>query len=416
MSNEKIKIKLNFNPHPKQKELLDIINTDGIKYVTCCAARRFGKSILARYLCLKWAMSEPNTTVLYVGPTYKLCNEFYRKFLKMVEKLPNFEGSLTQDKIIMFKNGSEIKFFSATAHDSIRGFEAQYAILDEFAYYPNLEESWDGSIRPVVKDKGKKVLFISTPCGKRGKFWDMFCLGMGSNPRYGALQASAEDSPYTDKEELADMKLTMSDKSFRQEILAQFLDLGQGGVFKNVLNCLGKGELSPKNYGGLDIGFSDSTVLTIINEQGEMVTQIEWEKVNYTELIPLINNEIKKHNVEYCYVETNGVGAPIMSFLTSQNSSVYKPWTTTNDTKNNLVEDLMIAFEQNKIVILDDQILINQLDCFEVQFTRTGKQTFNGVGAKDDRVMSLGIAWQCYKKYTGTSPKIHFRSIKNKKY
>ena len=153
----------------------------------------------------------------------------------MVEKLPCFESSLAQDKIIIFKNGSEIKFFSAIAHESIRGFEAHYAILDEFAFYRNLTEAWESSIRSVVRDKGKKILFISTPMGKRGAFWDMFSLGMSNNKRYASLQASALDSPYTFKEEVEDMKITMSDRAYRQEVLAQFLDLGTGGVFKNVL-------------------------------------------------------------------------------------------------------------------------------------------------------------------------------------
>lgn len=414
--NDKINIKLKFKPHKKQQELLDIINTEGVKYITCCAARRFGKSILASYLCFKWALETPNTTVLYIGPTYKLCNEFYRKFLKKVDKLPVFENTLSQDKIINFTNGSCIKFFSATAYDSIRGFEAQYAILDEFAYYPNLEESWDNAIRPVVKDKGIKVLFISTPAGKRGKFWDMYKLGLSDNPRYGCIQATALDSPYTDKEELEDMRLTMSERAFKQEILAQFLDLGQGGLFKNILNSLDDNvPLGNKSYAGLDIGYSDSTVLTILNEEGKMVDQIAWEGVEYTELIPLITKELKKHKVEYCFVEQNGVGKPVLDFLMKENPSIIKSWITTNDSKCNLVEDLMLTFERGDISIINDIKLITELDCFQSQTTKSGKLTYNGVGAHDDRVMSLGIAYQCYKKFGKSTPKIHLSTKKKRK-
>ena len=65
------------------------------------------------------------------------------------------------------------------AYTSIRGLTINgILVLDECAYYPDMlpngEEPWGNILMPIVKARKPKVVFISTPRGKRGILWDMY--------------------------------------------------------------------------------------------------------------------------------------------------------------------------------------------------------------------------------------------------
>jgi len=62
-------------------------------------------------------------------------------------------------------------------------------------------------------------------------------------------------------------------------------------VFENIQECVKKPRQSKKYYGGIDVGFkNDYTVLTIINEFGELVEYLRFNDCSMTEGAKKINN------------------------------------------------------------------------------------------------------------------------------
>ena len=71
---------------------------------------------------------------------------------------------------------------------------------------------------------------------------------------------------------------------------------------------------------------------------------------------------------------------------------------TTNDSKKEIIEDLILAFQRKEIGILDDPVLLKQLAYYDIQKTKTG-YTYNtsNDSIHDDYVLSLAIGYHCFK-------------------
>jgi hypothetical protein len=66
----------------------------------------------------------------------------------------------------------------------------------------------------------------------------------------------------------------------------------------------------------------------------------------------------------------------------------------TSQSKGPLIEFLMMAFDQRRISILDDQVQKNELDIYEYTIGRSGNVSYNAPeGYHDDCVIALALAW-----------------------
>lgn len=383
-----MKVSIKFEPHKVQKKIIELFEEEDTRILSVACGRRLGKSYVSQYLMLKYGLTNNNKRILYITPTYRLATLFYDEISKRLQKTNLIKSSSKGNLSIELFNGTEIEFFSGTQPDNIRGRKYNFGVIDEGAYMT--EYCIKECVMPCFStDNKSKIIICSTPRGACGSFYDFY---NSTDEGFKHIHAPSTDSPYVDTIFLNAMKNSLSARAYQQEILAMFLKPGDGGIFKNVINCINQNPKStPTYYAGLDIGFSDSTVLTILNAEKEMVKQIEWEEIPFNDLIPIITKELKQFNISRCLVEKNGIGKPVLDYLKVDNKCVVE-WVTTNESKNDIIEALMLAFEQSKIKILSNDVLLNQLDCYAAQQTRTGKTTFNGVGAKDDRVMSLALA------------------------
>ncbi len=102
-----------------------------------------------------------------------------------------------------------------------------------------------------------------------------------------------------------------------QEYLAEFID-NASGIFKNVHECIGTGAKTPKMFAGLDIGRADDyTVLSIINQDGQMVTAHRWRHDEWTRIIDKVAELIKQYNA-VTLVEVNNQGDVFYEMLQSR--------------------------------------------------------------------------------------------------
>lgn len=393
-----------FTPHPKQQEVIDLCLDTETKYIICCTGRQFGKTFLAINMLLKWALEDNGSTSMFVSPIYSQAKKVFSELVSAIADTGLTISVNKSELFVSFINGSVIYFRSGEREDSLRGYTLDYLIMDEAAYQK--DAVWKTVLRPTTLVRGKKVLFISTPKGKNW-FYEVAMRGYSEEyPKYKTYHATSYDTPFITLEELEEAKLSLPESIYKQEILAQFIDNG-GEVFTNLQsNCLldtyPAKQTNEKYFAGLDVGrANDYTVLTILNSKGQVVRIFRQRQNTWNVIVSEVVKHLKEFNAR-CVVEINGVGDPIFEQLKKQYPNV-EPFTTTNDTKQNLVEDLILAMNENKLFLPTQNLspeLYRELTTFTYEYSPKTRRVKYGAqsGFHDDMVMSLALANFCFKK------------------
>jgi phage terminase large subunit-like protein len=381
-----------YNPHDKQKLIHHSINKEQYKYYILNIGRQFGKSMLGINQLLYWAINDKGCNIAWVTPIYKQGKKVFDEIEKATSKSGLFEFNRSDLTIQGF--GSKINFFSGERPDNIRGNTFDYLIIDEYAF--TRSELWDEVLSATVLVKGKKVIFISTPNGKN-HFYKMSLMANYDN-RYKYFKYTSYDNPMINHLDLDERKQNLPKHIFEQEYLAEFLDNGSG-LFTNVNECIKLANTSTKFYGGLDIGRADDyTVLSIVNENNEMVYCERWRQDEWTNIIDKVANKINEYNAT-TYVEVNNQGDVFFEMLKKKVGNKIFPFVTTSKSKPIMIEDLAVLFEQKNISILDINWLVDELNAFTYIYnsqTRNVQYTAP-VGVHDDSVISLSLAVQSCK-------------------
>lgn len=386
-----------YTPHPKQREIHNSINNESYKYYTLAIGRQWGKTMLATNQMIYWALNNKNIRIGWVSPIFRQSKKVFKETYKAFAKRPEIYGSATShsDLIIEYRTGSTIQFFSAENYDNIRGNTFDYLICDEFAFIN--KRAWDEVLRATVLVRGKKVLLISTPKGKN-HFWHIYNLA-NQNSLYKSFNLSSYENPIISKSEIDDARSTLPEHVFRQEYLAEFVD-GGSGLFIDLITIT-KSDKTNRMYAGLDIGRADDyTVLSVFNENGEMHHIERWNKDTWSNIVDKVVNRINEFNC-HTLVEVNGVGDPIFEQVKSKVKSpnLIEPFVTTSKSKQDIIEQLVVATQSKEVKYLTEDWLLKELDLFTYEYNPKTKSVKYSApnGFHDDGVMSTAIAYQSLK-------------------
>jgi hypothetical protein len=381
-----------YRPHEKQREIHNAINNDNAKYYVLNIGRQFGKTMLCNNQQLYWAINDKGCNIGWVSPIYKQSKKVYLELKKATLSSGLFQYNDTE--LIVKGFGSVIQFFSAERPDGIRGNTFDYLICDEFDFMK--ANTWEEVLQPTVLVKGKKVVFISTPKGKRMMY--KLSLLRHDDDRYRYFQYSSYDNPMIDPREIDAIRLTVPDHIFRQEYLAEFID-GATGLFRNVRESIRQSSQVGKLYGGLDIGRADDyTVLTIGTKDGGVLFLDRWRQDEWTNIIDKVASKINEYRADV-YVEVNNQGDVFFEMLKKKVGNLISPFTTTSKTKPIMIEDLAVSFEQNELSLPNIEYLIDELEAFTYVFdAKTRHVKYSAPeGIHDDSVMSLALYNQARK-------------------
>jgi phage FluMu gp28-like protein len=218
-------------------------------------------------------------------------------------------------------------------------------------------------------------------------------------------QMSSYENPHIPVSELDSLKDTMTERAFQQEILAQFLEDG-GGVFRGVRNSAVLQTQEPQEDRqyviGVDWGRSnDATVFTVLDAANKnMVAMDRMVDTDYASQRGRLKALAMRYNDAAILAEANSIGQPNIEAL--QDMGLYvRAFTTTNATKAKAIQALELAFEQQAIQILDDELLINELMAFQSERLPSGLIRYGAPdGIHDDTVISLALAWQAANQGT----------------
>ena len=385
-----------YSPHKNQALIHNSINNDNHKYYVLSIGRQFGKSLLAVNQVLYWFFNIPNCKIGWVSPIYKQSKKVFNDIENAFASSPQvFKSKNGTELTYKSHQNSTIEFFSAERYDNIRGFTFDFLVCDEFAFMDS--EAWTEVLRATVLVRGKKVLLISTPKGKN-HFHQIFNLE-SQNHQYKSFKMTSYDNPIINPSEIDDARVTLPDHVFRQEYLAEFVD-GGAGMF-NDLTVITTSERTNRMYGGLDIGRADDyTVLTIFNERGEMFYIERWNKDTWSNIVGKVVSRINEFGCN-TLVEVNGIGDPIFEQLKDKvnDSQLIIPFVTTSKSKQDIIEQLVVANQNKEVKVLDKDWLLKELDLFTYEYNPKTKSVRYSApnGFHDDSVMATAIAYHSLK-------------------
>jgi phage terminase large subunit-like protein len=332
-------------------------------------------------------------------PTYKMLAETWRQFVDVFAPIRKSKNE-TEHRMELI-TGGVLEMWSMDAADTARGRMYKRVFIDEAAIIPNLMETWNAVIRPMLMDLKGDAFIKSTPKGRNG-FWQMHQFGIDDKkPDWVSFHYPTSANPYIPASEIEAMKNSLPTLIFQQEVLAEFID-DQNGVFRRVQDAARlqplDGPLENHQYiAGVDVAAAvDFTVICILDiATHEMVYMDRFNRVDYNVLIDRLESIYKRWNVTTMKIEANSIGQPVIDQLVARGITII-PFTTTAATKQVIIQNLQAAFENNNIVILNDPILINELLSFEAKRNASGSFSYAAPeGLHDDCVMSLAIAWDC---------------------
>jgi len=393
-------------PLTYQKDIIDWLEEPETKFVTFLKSRQSGGSFLNKLLVTKWALENKNVKIGYITPTLKLSKRFFKELTQSLR--PFISNENKTDLIIDFNTGSDLQFFSAESKDSIRGFQFHYVILDEVAFMNTNDINL--IIRPTWMIIGRKVIMCSTPNGNNGFFYDNCQMSLNDEPHYKIKQISIYDNPFITPEEIASIRKQVPERVFRQEYLGEFID-GSGTVFTNILNCIDDNPV--KNlpcYAAIDWGKqNDYTVLTIINDLNQVIYIYRINAIEYIQQVKIISEKLRQWNPKKVISEENNIGTVVNELLKKDYKGNVQTINLDNSLKKEIIENLVVGFEQQDISIPNNDILIRELQAFTCNYnikTQTVKYSAPH-GLHDDCVISLAYAYHYIKhKLSGTKIRV----------
>lgn len=414
---------------PWQKAVTDAICDEKGTGRVCVvkAHRQAGKSFMSENILLWYAINYKKTTSAMISPTLNQSRALFKELTNAIIESGIVKSKNEQLLTLELINGSTIFFKSAEQKDALRGFHISgILILDEAAY---LTDDILPLVLPWRNVSNAPLLIVSTPFMKSGFYWRYWC--MGNDDKYRNTIAvdwcDFDTSELLTQEQRESYKKILPKNQYLTEIEGQFID-GDGMVFTNIRQCVGMPQNGTMVYVGIDWGSgkdNDDTSVTMFNEHGEMIFIDCFNDLGTFEQVNRVVDDLKKYQYEIVKIEAecNSIGSPFIDLLkkTLQENgmgrlvSKIEEFNTTNAEKVRLVNQTQVALEQNKITLLDDEKLLNQLAAYAASYNpKTNNVSYNApLGLHDDMVISTMLGYDAYKS-SNTYTQNFIRAAKRK--
>ena len=383
------------------------------KTVVVKSRRQVGKSVLIANLLLYYAINYKGTKNYVLSPTLKQGKNIYKSIINAISGCGIIKSKNATDLFITLINGSSISIKSAEQKESLRG-ETCTGILciDECAY---ISSEVYNIVKPWCDFHKAVTLMVSTPFVKSGFFWEYYNHGL--NREYNCVSIDWSDKKYQDDmdfilppSKLEEYRKLLPKNVFLTDYLGIFID-DDGTVFTDFKKCINKNEIkdSDKLYLGIDWAAgveSDDTVIVAFNQYGQQVYLDYFNKLTPTQQIDRIEKFIVQYKNQIAVVQTelNSLGTPLTDFLKNRSQlktiiNKFVGFNTTNQSKNAIVQNLQIAFEQGLIEILEDEKQSRELATYTAEYNaKTRNVSYNAPnGLHDDICIAMMLAYDAYK-------------------
>ena len=398
-------IKLPFSLFPWQQDIIKGVLKFPHDIHICKSKRQIGKSLTCEVLLLYFSINKAGSTSICISPTLNQSRKIYKEILKGIQNLPVYQSSNSTILEINLTNGSCIKFKSGEQRDSLRGESVNgILILDEAVFIP---DDVIFTTLPFVDVARAPILLTSTPKFRDGTFYEFYTKGENFEDGFHSYDINEYDtSLLLSKEKLEMYRRSCAPQIFLTEYLGEFCDYASS-VFGNVDKLIGSTITPSKEIvAGIDWGSGnggDDTAITLMNDSKQIIKVFYFNDKDVMQTIDFIVAKLKEYGVKKCVCETNSIGNTYLSILKKRVSNEnikcqIIEFTTTNDSKREIIENLQVNCLNGSIQLIDDKKLLLEMVSYQMERTHSGKITYNGSpGVNDDIVISISLALHALK-------------------
>ncbi len=397
----KITIPHMFKPRQYQMAFLRAIDS-GIKRFVIVWHRRSGKDKVCFNVMDKKCFERVGT-YFYMLPTrvqakQVIWDNIDNDGFKMLDHIPK--------EIIKGMNATELKI------DLINGSVIQLVPADEFSergvgtnpvgvvfseFSLTSSKAWT-YLRPILLANGGWVIFNFTPRGMNHAH-DILQIAKNNPNEWFWQILTVDDTNMITKEQIeSERREGMPEDLIQQEYYCKFIE-GGANFFKRIHENVWKDEdWKPKELAMFQIGvdlakFHDFTVITQFDLSSfRVLKQERFNQMDYNLQKAKIENIYLKSNKGRVIIDSTGVGEPVYDDLYARGINV-EPFRFNQKSRMDLLRNLQIKLEQDRVKIPNDPILIAELESMQYALTPAGNLTVQVPdGLHDDCVMSLALA------------------------
>jgi len=394
---------LGVKPFPYQAELL----LDENKRIVACMGRQTGKTTTIAMKAIYFADTNSNVTVLITSPSLRQSMIMFDRIATFVYSIPHLRNKIVRATrtLIQFENGSRIIALPCS-ENLLRGYTAQMVICDEASFMP--EEVITQVIFPMLSTTDGYAIFLSTPWGKDHFFYRAFV-----NPAYSVHKVKSSECPLIKPEFLEEMKTNMTREAYLMEYEAEFVEALNSYFPQDLIRkCV---ELAQKlgvelygsleaafpigdYYAGVDFGkLQDYSVLTILKREGEILKLVYMcqfpLETPYSQVIGHLIRANQKFKFRKVLVDQTGVGEPVLEEIRNQGLNNVEGLKFTVQTKEELLSNLKIAMEQNRLAIPYHRQLCTQINEQQYAYSKSGHLQFSHpTNSHDDMLWALALS------------------------
>lgn len=323
---------------------------------------------------------------LWVAPIYPQAEIAYTRF---VNGLPKNVFQKNDGKLrLRFGNGATMFFKGGDNPDSIYGEDYKATIIDEAS---RTHDKLFEAVRSTVTATRGPIRCIGNVRGRQNWHYRMCRKAEAKAPGmnyYKLIAQDAVDGGVLDPQDLIEARQDLIERVYQE--LYECIPSDDGGNPFGLTNIgLRKKLLStlPPVAFGVDLAKSvDWTVVIGLDVNGDVCRFERWQSP-WLDTIARIKSIVG--NVA-CLVDSTGVGDPIVEAL-QKGSSNYLGYKFTQPSKQQLMEGLALAIQQNMIGY-PDGVIVLELEAFEYQYVARGVRYSAPDGYHDDCVVALALA------------------------
>lgn len=214
--------------HDKQKEVVQ----SKARFRVIRAGRRSGKSSVEIEIMLFKAVGGKDRNIFYIAPTQKQARSIIWESLKSrLGKIGEANESRLEMKIPTVDGGFSTIFIAGWENrENFRGMRAYHIVFDELDTMKDFFIGWQEIFRPALIDTSGTADFIGTP-KKENPNLRRLEKEFDDDIEWESFQFTTADNPHIPKQEIEKAKEELDPTTFKQEILAEYVD-NAGALFK----------------------------------------------------------------------------------------------------------------------------------------------------------------------------------------
>jgi phage FluMu gp28-like protein len=374
----------------------DFVGT-GAKRKSLVCGRQVGKTEVCALDGLHHASTHADTTVLITAPTQRQSSELFKRVKDLVGRASADWGvERSTQTIIELKNGSRIICLpSGTDGNSIRGYTADYIIVDEAAFVE--DTVFTSVLLPMLATTDGTLALASTPFGKSGFLYEEAWTG----DDWHITHVPSYESPLVDESFIEEQKATLTRTEYRQEIEGEFVESADAYFDRDTVRSVIDADATLQPDRGVTLGVDlarhgqDRTVIMPVDTfgtVGRIRSSADW---SLTQGVAETADCVDRWDVTQVVVDETGMGGkPVEDLKHQLGSRLVEGVKFTIDRKASHYNALKSAMQNGAVALPDHDALRRELVDLEYELTRGGKTRIHHPdGGHDDHTDALALAW-----------------------